>query len=203
MLHWWYNICFTFGAFMKEIQPIYKGKNYAGETIGRWTVLDKAVYTPTKHGGRYTWLCRCSCGIEKMVGTTSLLYGKTLQCISCANASKNKAKELNSNWKGHGEIPGEVLQKIKQNALRRSRELKVEINCEYLHKIWKEQNRRCAYTNRPLTLFKDASVDRIDSSKGYIEGNVEWVHKDVNKAKMALSKQDFLCLVKEIYNHSL
>lgn len=37
-----------------------------------------------------------------------------------------------------------------------------------------------------------ASLDRIDSSKGYIPGNVQWVHKDVNKMKLALSEKRLL-----------
>lgn len=188
---------------MKEVKPIYKGHNYVGEKIGKWEVLNEAQYIPTKHGGRYSWLCKCECGTIKYVGTTSLLYGRTLQCIACANSEKNKAKELNSNWKGYGEIPGEVLQKIRQNALRRSRDIPVTITCEYLDKLWKEQKGRCAYTGRELTIFVDASVDRIDSTKGYVEGNVEWVHKDVNKAKMALTEREFLQMVREIASYCL
>ena len=53
-----------------------------------------------------------------------------------------------------------------------------------------------------MTLLKDASLDRIDSSKGYLVDNIEWVHKDVNKAKMALSKEDFLQMVYEINDHT-
>lgn len=188
---------------MKEIKPIYKGHNYAGEKIGKWTVLNEGQYIPTKTGGRYKWLCQCDCGAQKYVGTTSLLYGRTLQCIACSNSDKNKAKELNSNWKGYGSIPGEVLQKIRQNAIRRSREIPVEITCEYLDNLWKQQEGRCAYTGRYLTILQDASVDRIDSTQGYIEGNVEWVHKDVNKAKMALTKSEFLKMVGEIAGYCL
>lgn len=37
-----------------------------------------------------------------------------------------------------------------------------------------------------------ASLDRIDSSQGYIKGNVQWVHKDINKMKFDLSQDRFL-----------
>ena len=40
--------------------------------------------------------------------------------------------------------------------------------------------------------FNGASIDRIDSSKGYTEDNVQWVHKNVNNMKMQTSHQDFL-----------
>lgn len=37
-----------------------------------------------------------------------------------------------------------------------------------------------------------ASLDRIDSSKGYIEGNVQWVHKRINKMKLDDSDTEFI-----------
>jgi hypothetical protein len=36
-----------------------------------------------------------------------------------------------------------------------------------------------------------ASLDRIDSSKGYIKTNVQWVHKKVNKMKQDTSVDEF------------
>jgi hypothetical protein len=38
----------------------------------------------------------------------------------------------------------------------------------------------------------DASLDRIDSSKGYIDGNVQWVHKEVNEMKMQATQNEFI-----------
>ena len=49
-----------------------------------------------------------------------------------------------------------------------------------------------------------ASIDRIDSNKGYIEDNVVWVHKDINIMKNKFSKEYFLMLCKKIVeNHGL
>lgn len=183
------------------VLPIYKQVDYTGREIGFWTVLGPAEYIRTKTGGRYKWYCRCKCGLEKWQSTSSLLYGRSVMCVVCRNRSKENSKELNPNWKGFGEIPGEVLQKIRQNAQRRGREIEVDITCECLDIQWKKQEGRCAYTNRKLKIMDDASVDRIDSSKGYTPDNIEWVHKDVNKAKMALSKEDFMKMIFEIHAH--
>ena len=46
-----------------------------------------------------------------------------------------------------------------------------------------------------------ASLDRIDSKKGYTIDNIQWVHKDVNKMKMDLQEEDFFRIVKEIYEY--
>ena len=58
--------------------------------------------------------------------------------------------------------------------------------------LFLKQDRKCAVSNIDLVFtpyrnshkFRNlttASLDRIDSSKGYIVGNVRWVHKDINK----------------------
>ena len=37
-----------------------------------------------------------------------------------------------------------------------------------------------------------ASLDRIDSKKGYTEENVQWIHKDVNSMKMDYNEDYFI-----------
>ena len=58
----------------------------------------------------------------------------------------------------------------------------VTVSEDYLLNLLKKQEGKCAYTNLPMTLptmrgCEDrrlcASLDRIDSSMGYIEGNVQ------------------------------
>ena len=43
-----------------------------------------------------------------------------------------------------------------------------------------------------------ASLDRIDSSKGYVKGNVQWVHKDINKMKTDFEQSIFIKLCKSV-----
>jgi hypothetical protein len=49
-----------------------------------------------------------------------------------------------------------------------------------------------------------ASADRIDSSRGYVEGNVQWVHKWINLMKLDHSQHDFIsyCAAVAIHNSS-
>lgn len=37
-----------------------------------------------------------------------------------------------------------------------------------------------------------ASLDRIDNNMGYVNGNVQWVHKDINFMKQDLTQLEFL-----------
>ena len=46
-----------------------------------------------------------------------------------------------------------------------------------------------------------ASLDRIDSSKGYTIDNIQWLHKDINKMKWDFSQEKFLELCKKIVNN--
>ena len=43
-----------------------------------------------------------------------------------------------------------------------------------------------------------ASLDRIDSSKGYVENNVQWIHKDVNFMKQEFTQDYIIKICKAI-----
>lgn len=53
-------------------------EDLTGQQFGNWTVLAKAgLYKNTRN---YTYLCRCSCGVEKTVVGTTLYRGKSKSC---------------------------------------------------------------------------------------------------------------------------
>lgn len=65
------------------------------------------------------------------------------------------------------------------------------------------QKNLCALTGMELKFKGDfdqitASLDRIDNSKGYITGNIQWVHKDVNMMRGSLSINRFKELCKMV-----
>ena len=70
-----------------------------------------------------------------------------------------------------------------------------------------KQNNKCNVTGLPIrlynsnekkNLYNSASLDRIDSSKGYIEENVQWVCLGVNYMKMNYSNEELLKTIKLI-----
>lgn len=85
---------------------------------------------------------------------------------------------------------------------------KKELSVEYLEKLWKKQKGCCKYTKVPLILPKPqgwvvrspfmASLDRIDSSIGYVEGNVAFVAYSVNMAKSDFTEKTFKSFLSEI-----
>lgn len=175
--------------------PLYKGQDYTGAIFGRWTVLGLGECRRRPGTSSYVsnWLCRCECGTEKEVNKY-WVFNQSSGCRECTTLKL----EHNPLWKGYKEIPGTVLQKLRWSAKKRSRLLELDIDCEYLYDLWINQNRKCVYSKRPLEILKTASVDRIDSSKGYIKGNVQWVHVDINRAKWELNSEQFVKLCKDV-----
>src|ERR1035437_1044356 len=86
----------------------------------------------------------------------------------------------------------------------------INIDEKYLKEIWDKQMGICPYTGIKMLLpktthqchqlksLKKASLDRIDSSKGYLKGNVEFVCMAVNLAKNNHTKEEMLYFVKDI-----
>lgn len=97
-----------------------------------------------------------------------------------------------------------MLWKARDNAIKRKKEF--DLDLEYLKKLWDEQNGLCSYTKIPMILSKkkkcginSASLDRIDSSKRYIKGNVEIVCLFINLGKNNFDKlevKEFLSKIK-------
>ena len=78
-----------------------------------------------------------------------------------------------------------------------------------------KQNKKCALSNVELCFgtLADvrnkgcrealASLDRIDSTKGYEIGNVQWIHKKLNIMKQNLSDLDFIEWCKKVSDYQV
>ena len=100
-----------------------------------------------------------------------------------------------------------MIDRLMKIAIRgaKKRSLEFNISVEYMKRLFLEQHQKCAYLKTELYLgcksgdiYTNASIDRIDSSKGYIEGNVQWVHKKVNIMKQDMTNENFLELCRLI-----
>ena len=66
------------------------------------------------------------------------------------------------------------------------------------------QEKQCALTGRDLYFYErgnsrgNASLDRIDSKLGYIQGNVQWVLNDVNIMKNKYDEDYFLSICQDV-----
>lgn len=95
-----------------------------------------------------------------------------------------------------------------RNVKRRFKTINIDV--QYLKKQWEIQQGICPYTGFKLILktynktqkipyHLQASLDRIDNSKGYVKGNVEFVSLPINYFKAdKLSKKETLVILQEI-----
>lgn len=144
-----------------------------------------------------------SCNKYKEFNFSQLLHRKGKNSCGCRkHALGNKSPR----WKGYEEISAVIFNQLKRNAKLRKLEFKITIR-----EIWNlflRQKRKCALSGVDLKFglnrfdLTTASLDRIDSSKGYLLNNVQWVHRDINYMKQEFNNKQFVCLCKKIYEYN-
>jgi hypothetical protein len=114
-------------------------------------------------------------------------------CNDCSNKSKPTV--------GMSVLRSRVLSSLKR-AFKEYRNMEPpDITLSYMENLFIEQNGLCALTGRRLILEKgiDAiSIDRIDSTKGYVKGNVRWTTRQANIAKSNYTDTEFLELCRDV-----
>lgn len=118
--------------------------------------------------------------------------------------SHGKSKNQHPKWKGFKEISATYWNNVLNGA--RNRKIRVEITIEEAWELFLKQNRKCSLSNQEIGFeackSNTASLDRIDSKKGYIKGNLQWVHRDINFAKQSLSNEEFIDLCNSVVRHN-
>jgi hypothetical protein len=194
---------------VNEVQSIYDHKHglskkyrhepkedLTGRKVGKLTVIENLG---TINKRRY-WMCECECGAKKKFLHTHLSLERVQSC-GCI-----KKGNTNALWRGHGEISGNRWDMIKRRR-RHAEEREFTITIEEVWDLFLKQNRKCALSGIELEFGKTnkdsftASLDRIDSTKGYTIDNVQWLHKHVNWMKNTFSQEYFVEMCKKITDH--
>ena len=154
-----------------------------------------------KEDGRYYKTCP-SCGAEqsylrKNYAEESFRLNKI--CKKCSNS-----RPQGNYHKGYYK---DILRKSFAHKYKASAELRNidwNVSFEYLADLLIEQDFKCALTGwdiHAMDVNSPASLDRIDSSLGYIEGNLQWVTSKVNMMKQHYSQQDFIDVCYAVANN--
>jgi hypothetical protein len=184
-------------AYRGNTKPVYKGEDYTDKIINNWKVLGEILCYKSPSGKTYhtKWLCQCLCNSSpKMVDKLQLLKGSTKGCYECVG--ERYSGNQNQNWRGYENIPSSLITRIKHGA--KSRGIKYSLTNKYLNDLWIASNNKCSISGIYIEMSGTASLDRIDSSKGYVPGNVQWVHKNINIMKRSIDQKEFINLCRLI-----
>lgn len=144
--------------------------------------IDKRYYKPCPKCGDVQNYLRLSYAKE------SLRLKKV--CKKCSNRDTN-----NCHRGYYNDMPITWFNKVRLSAEVRG--LEFSITMEDVYSLIVENDFKCALSDmdisfNPFGLKHPASIDRIDSSKGYIKGNIQIIHKDLNFMKQQYSQEHFI-----------
>ena len=179
-----------------------------GEKYGEYTVISETIRL--NNDKKRCFEVQCSCGKTEFKPARNLKNGRCTSCKSCASKRTFSKHPLPSIFKGIGDLGATYFSKLKSGAI--IREFEFTITIEYAWNLLIEQEFKCKLSGLPINLTSKtlnnnpdyhnftASLDRIDNTKGYIEGNVQWVHKDINRIKHTFDQKYFINLCKAVAN---
>lgn len=169
------------GCLLEEKQ----NQNLIGLTFGHLTVT--ALHPDRGPQRQKQWECTCSCGSIRIAQTGELNAGRA---VSCGCARPRKGLRCGELWSSH-------WNRYVYGAQQRGFEFSISMQEGW--DLFLQQNRQCALSGVEIKFGKrytadedTASLDRIDSSKGYVLSNVQWVHKRINIMKLNDSQEEFI-----------
>jgi hypothetical protein len=156
----------------------------------------------TTQSNKIVWWSCSICKHEWKAKIYSRLKSGCPQCYRHSVCGKN-----NNGWKGYMDLSGAYWYGVRRKAQLRKFSFLITIQDAW--NIFTQQNKQCALTGRELTLpftihkkrCGNASLDRIDSSQGYTKGNIQWIHKDIQRMKWALSEEKFFALCEKVSSY--
>lgn len=179
--------CKKFGIVFTYSRP---KRDLIGQQFGRLKVISQVKkHCKGKQHCRTAWECQCECGNVIVTLSTSLVRGLTKSC-GCYRIDFRQS--------GYEEIGGSYWSKI--ICVSKSLGREVNISKQYVWDLYLNQDKKCNLSGVPIHFAKryhgkydqTASIDRIDSDKGYIENNIQIVHKDINRMKWSIPQEEFI-----------
>lgn len=161
--------------------------------------------TVVEHISRYEgYLVKCDCGKITKARSWSMRSGKHKSC-GCKARQEQSKRQFKAGWVG---VKGEILRNYQKSAKKRNIEFLLEKkhffnlldgNCIYCG-IEPQSNYTYGKKNTIVdySQFKYNGVDRINNTKGYINGNVGSCCKICNNSKSTLTVSDWLVWISRV-----
>lgn len=167
---------FGYGVVMKFLGRTYRSTNNKNTSVRNYELI-------------------CDCGNTYQCTAEYLQNGHKKSC-GCAKKSFHNTPKLPSNYTATTHIY-QMVKQLKSNAKKHS--LEFSINQDIILEKLKSQNGKCAISGIDIDFFtNNASVDRIDSIKGYTPDNIQIVYRTINFMKSTIHMDDFVELCHKI-----
>jgi len=85
---------------------------------------------------------------------------------------------------------------------RKRKKYKVRIDAAYLRCLREKQDNRCALSGVLFDGEIKPSLDRIDNTKGYIDGNVRLITVALNYAKATMTDEQFIAMCRAVVDYA-
>jgi len=155
-------------------------------------------------GNLYCYKCKNYMSIDLFDNNpeeSNIFYrdGKDRRCKDCKHLQYKKRLSTN-NTSTIEQLINKRFLGLKDRAKRLN--LEVNIDLDYLKEIWNTQQGKCALSKIDMTnvsnngrILTNLSIDRIDSKKGYIKDNIQFVCMAINQMKSDLTLDElyFFC----------
>ena len=181
------------------------------QNIDEWTVIelanfDELTLKQKRQQKQRFWKCKCSCGFVGYLSSSQLMYKNrpNKMCAKCV-INKKRSGSASPRYTGYEDLSGKKWKQILKHAVNRN--ISVEITIKDCWDLYIKQNKKCALTGQSIFFGNKAnnntaSLDRIDSNKHYSIGNIQWIHKDVQRMKWDINQEKFLKLCYDITKYS-
>jgi len=183
------------GCLKGEIAAERNFVDIAGHRYGRLTVIEQGE-SDERGGSR--WLCQCDCGETTVVSSHNLRTGNTKSCgclwkdTVCLPEGESAFNQLYNRIRH--DVRGHEFDLTKEQV----RQLVLQ-PCHYCGEPPAQKQKIGQYGYNGGFLYN--GIDRIDSSQGYVLGNVVSCCKRCNWAKNSMSVDEFKSWVLQVYEH--
>lgn len=173
--------------------------DYIGKQFGDLTVIS---FHSRDEKNRMIFECKCICGNTKLVKVRNLQRKVSTHC-GCKTTQKSYKR------KAYGESSkNRLIASYRSNA--KHKKLDFELSNQDLEQLFQGDCYYCG--TKPSQIIKNANlygeyvyngIDRLDSSKGYVKGNVVSCCSTCNYLKSNRTEEEFLDIIKKIASHRL
>lgn len=170
-----------------------RSDNPIGAVCGSLTVISVDRKRSTS-GRSVIWFdCKCSLCDNRHQVKADIFRSGECGCPHCSLPARFVPGPRNRSL-------GRMYSNIKQRALKKG--LPFDLSIQFLESLMKNQNNLCSLSGVDISVADGtASLDRIDNLKGYLETNVQWVHRYVNFMKVDLPESEFVRFCLSISDH--